>query len=109
MWDHAIDIKKEFVLKKRKVYLLSREEREKMCKFIDKQLSKWYIRFLNLLQIAPVFFVEKKDGKKDMLQDYNYLNKWTIKNNYSLLLVLDIIGTKKVFTKLSLYWGYNNV
>ena len=34
------------------------------------------------------------------------------KNNYPLPLILDIIentGTKKVFTKLDLCWGYNNV
>jgi len=32
--------------------------------------------------------------------------------NYLLSLILDIIeniGTKKVFTKLDLRWGYNNV
>ena len=59
-----------------------------------------------------VFFVGKKDGKKRMVQDYRYLNKWTIKNNYFLLLILDIvenIGTKKVFTKMDLRWEYNNV
>jgi len=59
-----------------------------------------------------VFFVGKKDGKKWMVQDYRYLNKWTIKNNYPLPLILDIvenIGTKKVFTKMDLRWGYNNV
>jgi len=38
-----------------------------------------------------VFFVEKKDGKKQMVQNYWYLNKWTIKNNYPLLLISDII------------------
>ena len=35
-----------------------------------------------------------------------------IKNNYSLPLISDIvenIGTKKVFTKMDLWWGYNNV
>jgi len=35
-----------------------------------------------------------------------------IKNNYLLLLisnVLENIGTKKVFTKMNLRWGYNNV
>ena len=59
-----------------------------------------------------VFFVGKKDGKKRMVQDYRYLNKWTIKNNCFLLLILDIvenIGTKKVFTKMDLRWEYNNV
>jgi len=59
-----------------------------------------------------VFFVGKKNGKKQMVQDYRYLNKWTIKNNYPLPLILDIvenIGTKKVFTKMDLRWSYNNV
>jgi len=55
--------------------------------------------------MAPMFFIGKKDGKKRMVQDYRYLNEWTIKNNYSLPLILDIvenIGTKKVFTKMDL-------
>jgi len=59
-----------------------------------------------------VFCVGKKDGKKWMVQDYRYLNEWTIKNNYSLPLILDVvenIGTKKVFMKMDLRWCYNNV
>jgi len=47
-----------------------------------------------------------------MVQDYRYLNEWTIKNNYPLPLISDVvenIGTKKVFTKMDLRWGYNNV
>ena len=47
-----------------------------------------------------------------MVQDYRYLNEWTIKNNYPLLLISDIlenIGTKKVFMKIDLRWGYNNI
>ena len=54
----------------------------------------------------------KKDGKKRMVQDYRYLNEWTIKNNYPLLLISDVlenIRTKRVFTKMDLRWGYNNV
>ena len=62
--------------------------------------------------MAPVFFVGKKDEKKRMVQDYRYLNEWTIKNNYPLPLISDVlenIGTKKVFMKMDLRWGYNNV
>jgi len=47
-----------------------------------------------------------------MVQDYRYLNKWTIKNNYPLPLISDVvenIGTKRVFIKMDLRWGYNNV
>ena len=34
VWDHALDVKEEFVPKKRKVYPLSREEREEVRKFV---------------------------------------------------------------------------
>ena len=97
---------------KGKVYLLSREEREEVREFVKKQLRKGYIRPSKSPQTAPVFFVGKKDGKKRMVQDYRYLNEWTIKNNYPLPLISDVlenIGTKKVFTKMDLRWGYNNV
>jgi len=62
--------------------------------------------------MAPVFFVGKKNGKKRMVQDYQYLNEWTVKKNYPLPLILDVIeniGMKKVFMKIDLRWGYNNV
>jgi len=55
--------------------------------------------------MAPVFFVGNKNGKKQMVQDYWYLNEWTIKNNYPLPLISDVlenIGMKKVFTKINL-------
>ena len=112
VWDHVIDVKEGFVLRKGKVYLLSREEREEVREFIKEQLRKGYIRPSKSLQTAPVFFVGKKDGKKQMVQNYRYLNEWTIKNNYPLPLILDVlenIGTKKIFTKIDLRWGYNNV
>ena len=35
-----------------------------------------------------------------------------MKNNYPLLLILDVIkniSTKKVFMKIDLRWGYNNM
>jgi len=112
VWDYVIDVKEGFVLRKGKVYPLSREEKEEVREFIKKQLRKEYIRLSKSLQMALVFFVRKKNGKKWMVQDYQYLNEWTIKNNYPLPLILDVlkkIRTKKVFTKIDLRWGYNNV
>ena len=112
LWDHAIDTREGFVPRKGKVYLLSRKEREEVCEFIIEQLRKGYIRSSKSPQTAPVFFVGKKDGKKRMVQDYRYLNKWMVENNYLLPLISDIvenIGTKRVFTKMDLQWGYNNM
>jgi len=103
-WDHVIDLREGFVPKKGKIYLLSRVEREEVQEFVKDQLRKRYIRLSKSPQMSPVFFVLKKDGKKRMVQDYQYLNSWTIKNNYSLPLISDLINSigKKVFTKMDL-------
>jgi len=56
--------------------------------------------------------VSKKDGGKRMVMDYRRLNKQTIKNNYPLPLITDLVdsmGNKRVFTKMDLRWSYNNV
>ena len=55
--------------------------------------------------MVPVFFVGKKNSKKRIVQNYRYLNEWTIKNNYPSLLILDVVenmGTKMIFTKMNL-------
>jgi len=47
-----------------------------------------------------------------MVQDYCHINQWTIKNRYLLPLIADIldgVGKRKVFMKLDLRWGYNNI
>ena len=43
-WDHAIDLREGFVLKKGKIYPLSRVEREEVQEFVKNQLRKEYIR-----------------------------------------------------------------
>ena len=79
LWDHAIDMKEKFVPRKGNVYLLLREERKEVHEFILEQLRRGYIRPSKLPQMALVFFVSKKNGKKQMVQDYWYLNEWTVK------------------------------
>jgi len=62
--------------------------------------------------MSPVFFVGKKDRGKYIVMNYRRLNKQTIKNNYPLPLITDLIdsmGNKRVFTKIDLQWNYNNV
>jgi len=111
-WDHAIDLQEEFVLRKGRIYPLSRIKREEVQAFVDSQLKKGYIQLSKSPQTSPVMFVPKKDGKRRMVQDYRYVNKFTVKNSYPLPLIsnlVDNMGTKRVFTKMDLRWGYNNV
>ncbi|ESK82717.1 reverse transcriptase-rnase h-integrase [Moniliophthora roreri MCA 2997] len=62
---------------------------------------------------SPFFFVAKKEkGALRPTQDYRELNKGTIKNAYPLPLIselLDKLKGARVFTKLDLRNGYNNV
>jgi len=47
-----------------------------------------------------------------MVMDYHNLNSQTVKNNYLLPLITELIdnmGSKKVFTKMDLRWRFNNV
>ena len=103
VWDHAIDLNDDFKVSKARVYPLSRNEKEEVQKFVDEHLKKGYIRSSKSPQTSPVFFVDKKDGGKCMVMDYHRLNKQTVKNNYPLPLITDLVdsmGNKKVFTKM---------
>ena len=91
IWDHAIDLKEIFKPQKGRIYPLSRDEREEVQNFINNQLRKGYIRPSKYPQTSPVFFVGKKDGSKRMVIDYCNLNNQTVKNNYPLLLITDLI------------------
>ena len=111
-WDHAIDLKEDFVPSDCKVYPMTLPEQAKLNKFIDENLAKGYIRLSKSPMASPFFFVSKKDGKLHPCQDYWKLNEGTIKNSYPLPLILTLLDKLKgarYFTKLDLRSGYNNV
>ena len=104
VWDHTIDLKEIFKPKKGRIYLLFKNKKEEVQNFIEDQLRKGYIRLSKSPQILLVFFVSKKDREKSMVMDYHNLNDQTVKNNYPLLLITDLIdnmGSKQVFTKMN--------
>jgi len=58
------------------------------------------------------FYIPKKDGSLQLVQDYRKLNQVTIKDKTLLPLieeVIDKLKEAKYFNKLDLIWGYNNV
>jgi len=105
-WDHVIDLNDNFKASKARLYPLSRNKKEEVQKFVNEHLKKGYIRPSKSPQTSPVFFVGKKDGGERMVMDYRRLNKQTVKNNYPLPLITDLVdsmGNKRVFTK----WTYD--
>ena len=112
VWDHAIGLKETFKPKKGRIYPLSKDKRKKVQNSINDQLRKRYIRLSKSSQMLPVSFVSKKDRSKRIVIDYCSLNDQTVKNNYPLPLITDLIDTiesKKVFMKMDLQWGFNNI
>ena len=111
-WDHVIDLKETFKLQKGRIYPLSKDKREEVQKFVEDQLRKGYIRLLKSSQMSLVYFVGKKNESKQMVIDYHNLNNQTVKNNYLLPLITELIDNidgKKVFTKIDLRQGFNNM
>jgi len=106
VWDYVINLRDDFRASKARIYLLSRNEKEEVQKFINKHLKKKYIRPFKSPQTLPMFFVGTKDERKHMVMDYRRLNKQTIKNNYPLPLITDLVDSmnnKRVFTKMDLW------
>ncbi|KAF8664857.1 hypothetical protein AX16_000670, partial [Volvariella volvacea WC 439] len=111
-WDHAIDLIPGSKLKDYRIYLLNPEEQKALDEFIDTNLKSGRIRPSKSPMASPFFFIKKKDGGLRLVQDYQKLNKITIKNKYPLPLIQELIDKvkhSKFFTKFDVRWGYNNI
>src|SRR5258705_9908602 len=70
-WDHAIELRKDFIAKKGKIYALSPMEQNSLDNWIKEQLAKGYIRQSKSPQSSPFFFVPKKESNAlHPCQDY---------------------------------------
>ena len=90
------------ILKKEKV----------LNQWLDKQLKAGLIMESKSRYIVLCFYILKKDGSLQLVQDYRKLNQVTIKDKTPLPLIREVIDKlkeSKYFNKLDLIWGYNNV
>jgi len=79
---------------------------------LDEQLKAGLIKESKSRCMAPYFYIPKKNGSLQLVQDYRKLNQVIIKDKTPLLLigeVIDKLKEAKYFNKLDLIWGYNNV
>ncbi len=91
---------------------MAKGEEDSLREFIKEQLEKGYIRPSKSPYASLFFFIKKKDGKLRPVQDYQRLNSLTVKNQYPLPLIPELIDRLQdatLFTKLDIRWGYNNV
>jgi hypothetical protein len=103
-WDHAIDLKPGAPdALDCKVYPMTRDEDTALEKFLDEMVGKGYIRPSKSPYASPFFFVKKKDGKLRPVQDYRQLNSHTVRNQYPLPLIAQLISdlsSAHIFSKV---------
>ena len=102
-WDHTIKLIPRAEPKSSKVYLLSPLEQAELDPFLEENLRTGQIRLSKSPIAAPVFFIKKKNGLLQLVQDYHALNTITIKNRYPLPLIFKLVFQlhgARYFTKL---------
>jgi hypothetical protein len=86
--------------------------KEKLKKQLNDLLSQGYIQQNKSSYGGPILFVDKKDGKLRMCIDYHALNKITIKNNYLMPCIddlLDRLNGAKYFNQIDLKSRYYQI
>ena len=112
-WDHEINLTEEAPKElNAKAYAMTLKKKEALNQQLDKQLEAGLIVESKLRYAAPCFYILKKDGSLQLVQDYRKLNQVMIKDKTPLPLigeVIDKLKEVKYFNKLDLIQGYNNV
>jgi hypothetical protein len=96
----------------KRAYMVSGPELVEIKKQIDDLSKKGYIRPSTSPWVAPVLFVEKKDGTRRMCINYRAMNEVTIKNKYPLPRIEDLFDQLRgasVFSKIDMRSGYHQL
>ena len=96
----------------RPLYRLSPLEMEEVKRQVKDLLAKGLIEPSKSPYGAPILFVQKKDGTLRMCVDYRALNKITVRNQYPLPRIddlLDCLSGVKVASSLDLVSGYHQI
>jgi len=111
-WDHKIDLIPGQQMRKTSVYRLTPPEKITLKEYIDNSLKQGILRWSEVADTCSFFFIDKKDRKLCPVQDYQPLNTITKKNTAPIPLIPELIDKllgAQFFTKLDIWWGYNNI
>ncbi|CEL52812.1 hypothetical protein RSOLAG1IB_11157 [Rhizoctonia solani AG-1 IB] len=94
------------------LYSMTNAESITLKQWLEDELQAGKIRPSKSPISSPVMFVPKKDGSRRLVVDYRKLNARSKKNVYPLPRPNNLMSKlcrARLFTKLYLRWGYNNV
>eukprot|EP00253_Pinus_taeda_P014891 PITA_14891 len=109
---HDINLQEDAPLANIGMYRLFSLENAEIKNQVQELLGKVFIKPNTSPCKFPIMLVRKKDGSWSMCIDYRALNKITIKNNYPLPCIDDLLDSLKeavYFSKLDLNSSYHQV
>ena len=110
--DHAIDIIPGSSPSNRAPYRVSLAQQEEIMSQVKELLEKGLIRPSSSPYCSPVLLVHKKDGSWRMCIDYKGLNKITIKNQFFIPRIDDILDQLEgsaILSRIDLKSGYHQI
>ncbi|CAH9132841.1 unnamed protein product [Cuscuta epithymum] len=110
--EHQIDLKEGENSFKQAPYRYPYIQRQEIEKLIKEMLKSGVIQPSHSPYSSPVLLVKKKDGSWRFCVDYRKLNAITIKNNYPIPLIEDLLDElhgAAVYSKIDLRAGYHQV
>ena len=112
LWDHKISLMPGKNPEKQPIYTITPVNLEVLCKYINKNKAKGWIRESQSPVGYPILFVPKPDGSKRLCVDYQKLNAITVKNSYTLPLILELqdrLQGAKWFIKFDIPAAYHQI
>jgi len=86
---------------------MDEKQKKAVEEFIEESLAKGFIKDSKSPQTSALFFVPKTDGHLCPVQDYQYINRHTIRNAYPLPRIDDLVDKMKDFDcyiKMDIRW-----
>ena len=105
LYNYIIDLEKSKALSFNTLYFMSLTELKTLHEYVNKNLKTELIKHSSSAAVSLMIFISKKNRTLRSVINYRELNKITVKNQYSLLLiteVLDRLSSVKIFSKLNI-------
>ncbi|KAL2248535.1 UNVERIFIED_CONTAM: Transposon Ty3-G Gag-Pol polyprotein [Sesamum indicum] len=107
--EHRIELLSDAIPRKQHPYRYAYGQKTEIEKIVKEMLDIGIIRPSQSSFVSPLLLVKKKDGGWRMCVDYRYLNKLTLKHNFPIPVIdelLDELHGAKYFSKIDLRSGY---
>ena len=111
-YDHKIELMKKKIPSKTSLYRMFEQKLKLMKTYLKKHFDKRFIAISTVLFVSPILFAKTSDGELRFCVNYRKLNEITKKNQYSMLLIINLmtrLSRAKFLTKINIRHAFNRI